>query len=142
MVETASTGKTPNKAGGDQEDEKEPIEYNPRNGGYCAILLTSLVNFSSVAGVPGELLEQRWYMAIAFGALTFTLVSLILIQDLSQTLVKTFHYTKAKDGKVEGLVLLLLTLWWMVGVAYITAPGGIAYTSSNIYFSAWLTFFR
>lgn len=136
-----STGKTPNK-GDKKEDDKEPIEYNPRYSGYSAIILTSLVNFSSVASVPGELRAEEWYMAIAFGALTFTVASLILIQDRTQSFVKVFHYMKAKDGKFEGTVLLFMTLWWVIGVAYITAPAGIAYVSSNIYFSSWLSFFR
>eukprot|EP00533_Pseudo-nitzschia_delicatissima_P013521 CAMPEP_0197266442 /NCGR_PEP_ID=MMETSP1432-20130617/3007_1 /TAXON_ID=44447 /ORGANISM="Pseudo-nitzschia delicatissima, Strain UNC1205" /LENGTH=290 /DNA_ID=CAMNT_0042731313 /DNA_START=153 /DNA_END=1025 /DNA_ORIENTATION=+ len=52
-----------------------------------------------------------------------------------------FDYTKSKNGFVEGSTLLFCVVWWIVGVAYITRPGGIAFTVSNIYYSAWLTVF-
>ena len=140
MVVPKGRGDTNNKGG--ENDNKEHIEYNPRHGGYTAIAFSSFVNFSSISGVPDELKAYEWYMAIAFGAVTFTIAALILIQDRSQRLLTYFHYTKAKEGKVEGLALVLMTVWWLAGVGYITIPGGIAYVASNIYYSAWLSLFR
>ena len=52
-----------------------------------------------------------------------------------------FNYTSTawrKGGRLEGAVLVTLSLYWIVGVAYLTQVQGIAYTVSNIYFSAWL----
>lgn len=40
---------------------------------------------------------------------------------------------------MEGFVLVFFVVWWIVGVGYMTRPGGIAYTVSNIYFSSWLS---
>lgn len=140
MVDTKDRSDSGNK--GSDDANTEPIEYNPRHGGYTAIIFSSIVNFGSVAGVPGELRAYEWYMAIAFGAVTFALAALILIQDRSQKMLKYFHYTKAKDGMVEGVALVCMTVWWLGGVAYITTPGGIAYVASNIYYSAWLSLFR
>ena len=78
---------------------------------------------------------------MAFGLLTFTVAVLVLMQDRSQRCLEPFHFTKAKDGYVEGGTLLFCVLWWIVGTSYITRAGGIAYVATNIYFSSWLSLF-
>lgn len=124
------------------QEEKEPIDYNPRLLGYAYILLASLVNFSSVSNVPGEQREAFWYLSIAFGVLTFCISSLIIIQDWAQPWIKLFTpIQEVREGYAEGCLLLFMVVWWIVGVAYITRPGGIAYVASNIWYSAWLSLF-
>ena len=78
---------------------------------------------------------------MTFGLVTFSLAVLIVVHDRSQKCMDTFHFTKAKDGYVEGMTLVLCVLWWIVGVGYITRSAGIAYVANNIYFSAWLSLF-
>lgn len=75
---------------------------------------------------------------MAFGVVTFTLSVLILIQDRSQKCLETFHFTKAREGYFEGGTLATFVAWWIVGAAYNTRAGGIAYVASNIYYSSWL----
>jgi hypothetical protein len=78
---------TENYLNGDNKNKEDPIttiDYNPRWMGYCYIILSSLVNFCSVANVPGETRATFWYLSIAFGVLSFVMASLILIQDWSQ----------------------------------------------------------
>jgi hypothetical protein len=120
---------------------QEPIEYNPRWMGYAYILLASLVNFASCSNVPEVQRAAFWYLSIAFGVLTFCVSSLIILQDLLQPWIKLPDVIQAHEGYMEGYILCFMVLWWVVGVAYITRPGGIAYVASNIWFSAWLSLF-
>jgi hypothetical protein len=126
-----------NKEGQDHER----IDYNPRWMGYLCIIMFSGINFISISNIPWVLRRSDWAYSIPFGVLTFAMASLVLIQDRCQKLYCGFNYTKSKTGFVEGTTLLVSVLWWIIGVAYITRPGGIAYTVSNIYYSAWLTLF-
>ncbi|KAL3937795.1 MAG: hypothetical protein SGARI_001985 [Bacillariaceae sp.] len=125
-----------------QVEEQEPIDYNPRCLGYAYIVLASLVNFSSVSQVPGEQRAAFWILSIAFGVLTFCLASLIIIQDWLQPVMKVLTpIQEIREGYAEGYLLLFMVVWWIVGVGYITRPGGIAYVASNIWYSAWLSLF-
>ncbi|KAG7345309.1 hypothetical protein IV203_032840 [Nitzschia inconspicua] len=123
----------------EKDKEKEPIEYNPRWDGYTLILFSSLLNFAAISAVPTDERKEYWIMSMAFGTTTFTLALLILVQDRLQLFVGIFHYTKARDGYLEGYCLAVSVIWWFVGVGYITKPGGIAYVASNIYYSAWVS---
>ncbi len=123
-------------------EEKKLIEYNPRSMGYCYIILASLVNFCAISSVPGEQRATFWYLSIAFGVLTFCISSLLLFLDWSQQWIKHLpDLKKARNGYVEGFILFFMVVWWIVGVVYITRPGGIAYLASNIWYSAWLSLF-
>ena len=80
-----------------------------------------------------------WQMAVTFGSVTFALSCLILVLDRTKWLnEKCGDYTKAYDGKLEGTVLVLFIVWWIIGVGYQTQVDGIAYLANNVYFSAWL----
>ena len=122
-------------------EEKEPIEYNPRWMGYAYILLASLVNFCACANVPDVQRATFWYLSIAFGVLTFCISALIILQDWLQPWIKLPNVVKMRDGYAEGYILIFMVVWWIVGAAYITRPGGIAYVASNIWYSAWLSLF-
>lgn len=122
-------------------NEKEPVEYNPRWVGYVLIMLAGLLNFAAISSVPGEERKEYWIMSMAFGITTFLLSLAVLVQDRYQVFVTIFHYAKARDGYLEGYVLLAFVIWWLFGAAYITRPGGIAYVASNIYYSAWVSLF-
>jgi len=118
-----------------QSDTKtEKIEYNERWMGYLSIIMCSGINFSCISIVDPH---YEAHLGVAFGALTFLIASLVLLQDRSQKLLDYFYYTKARNGYVEGGVLLFMVAWWIVGVGMITKPGGIAYQASNIYYSSW-----
>lgn len=123
----------------ENREQEEPIELNPRWMGYLCILMFSLINFISISNVPGELRRSVWAASMVFGVLTFVVVAVIVIQDRwFQKRLCNFNYTKSKNGYLEGYVLVFFVIWWIIGVAYITRPGGIAYTVGNIYYSAWL----
>jgi hypothetical protein len=137
-----STIPSNNKPGNDEEEHtnKESVEYNPRWVGYCYIILASLVNFGSVSGVPGEQREAFWYLSIAFGVVSFVITSSLMVLNWSQPYQNVLpNITTIQNGYLEGYFLLALVLWWIVGVAYITRPGGISYVASNIFYSAWLS---
>jgi len=126
--------------------EKKKVDYNPRWKGYTLILILSLFNFVNTIWVPMERITngKKEYRngCIVFGIVTFSVALLIVVQDRSQQLyISSFHYGKVKEGYFEGSVLVLMVIWWIVGVAIITKPGGIAYQASNIYYSSWLTLF-
>jgi hypothetical protein len=137
VVEAASSSRNMDA----NDSDKEPIEYNPRWKGYVLVALTSLLNFSSTSSVPSQERREYWIMSVAFGVTTFVLSFLILVQDRSQKFITQFHYSKSRDGYLEGYVLLFFVIWWFFGVAYITKPAGVAYVASNIYFSSWVTLF-
>lgn len=125
-----------NKKAEEEENEEKIIEHNPRWKGYTLIMILSLFNFINSLAVPPERIqsERNRNVTTIFGIVTFIISFLILAQDRSQKLfIQSFHYSKVKDGYFEGGVLLFMVIWWIVGVAIITTPGGIAYLSSNIY---------
>mmetsp|Transcript_9054 Transcript_9054/g.17913 ORF Transcript_9054/g.17913 Transcript_9054/m.17913 type:complete len:275 (+) Transcript_9054:57-881(+) len=135
----ANTNNDGNNNDNSRDQDQEPIEYNPRWMGYLCILTFSGINFISISNVPGDSGNRIWTSNMIFGVPTFLIASIILIQDRCRSRLK-FNYTKCKNGYLEGSILLFLVIWWIVGVACITRPGGIAYTVSNIYYSAWFTF--
>jgi hypothetical protein len=130
------------------DDNKKNSEYNPRWKGYVFIALTSLINFCSISTVKQRTKQQDddtlelWAGSLVFGLFTFTLSLLVLLQDRSQMCLSIFHYINARNGTVEGYTLVLMTLWWIVGVGYQTCVGGIAYVANNIYYSSWASLLR
>lgn len=126
----------------DAETNAGKTEYNQRWFGYLCVAFFSSINFACISNV--EPLDDAQFgnmIGVAFGVLTFIIASLVLIQDRSRKLLDYFHYTKLKNGYVEGSVLLFMVVWWSVGVGIVTTPGGIAYQASNIYYSSWGTLF-
>eukprot|EP00544_Gedaniella_sp_CCMP2646_P006393 CAMPEP_0202485730 /NCGR_PEP_ID=MMETSP1361-20130828/4495_1 /ASSEMBLY_ACC=CAM_ASM_000849 /TAXON_ID=210615 /ORGANISM="Staurosira complex sp., Strain CCMP2646" /LENGTH=367 /DNA_ID=CAMNT_0049114701 /DNA_START=148 /DNA_END=1254 /DNA_ORIENTATION=+ len=123
---------------GNATSTKDKPEYNPRWKGYVYILVCSLVALSSICNVPKEVKPSHWATTVGISSTTFSISFLILLLDRCQCF-KFFNYTKAADGKVEGWVLLFFLLIWIVGVAILTKPSGLAYFATNIYFSSWLT---
>jgi hypothetical protein len=116
-----------------------PREYNPLWRGYLYIVLSSLISLSSISNARQENFYKGNYgVGLLFATVTFAFCLLVLILDRTKWFSKILDYAKALDGKVEGYTLLVLTFWWIVGVAYITQVNGLAYVASNIYFSAWM----
>jgi hypothetical protein len=112
----------------ENKKKKPPPQYNPRWKGYCLILISSLINLSSISNIDQQSdFSGEWGFCLCFGVFSFVFALLILILDRTQCGVETFSFTKAMDGKLEGYVLLFVSLWWLVGVAYITQVNGIAY---------------
>lgn len=131
---------TPSAGNIREGEDQEPLEYNPRWMGYLCILTFSGINFVSISNIPEQVRRTHWASVMIFGVMTFLMASTILIVDRCQSrLGRCFNFTNCKNGYLEGSVLVFFVLWWIVGVSYITRPGGIAYTVSNIYYSAWLT---
>lgn len=119
-----------------KDKKSKQWESNPRWLGYCYIMLTSLVCFSSSSNIPDYLKTGEWATEVAIAVFTFVLPVLLLVLDRSR--VKDFNLAKALDGKLEGYTLLLFLIIWIINVALLTKPGGLAYFASNIYFSCWL----
>jgi hypothetical protein len=99
----------------EEKSEAKKAEYNPRWKGYVYILLSSLINFCSIANIPKEYRRGYWVASMIFGGFTFSFVALVLLQDRSQRCLKPFHYTKAKDGYFEGYALAFCVVWWIAG---------------------------
>jgi len=100
--------------------------------------MCSGINFICISIVnPRDEVPFESTIGVIFGVFTFLIASLVLLQDRSQRLLDYFHYTKAKNGYVEGGVLTFMVVWWIIGVGVITKPGGVAYQASNIYYSSW-----
>lgn len=133
--DTNTNAQNTNKQQQQQKQQQEKIEYNTRWIGYLCIIMFSAINFISISNVPSGMAGS-----MPFGILTFLIASLILIQDRCRKKTSGgFNYAKCKNGYMEGFVLVFFVVWWIVGVGYMTRPGGIAYTVSNIYFSSWLS---
>jgi hypothetical protein len=116
-----------------------PREYNPLWKGYLYIVLSSLISLSSISNARQENFYKGNYgVGLLFATVTFAFCLLVLILDRTKWFGKILDHAKALDSKVEGYTLLVMTLWWIVGVAFITQVNGLAYVASNIYFSAWM----
>ena len=97
---------------------EEPLEYNRKWEGYLAILLSSLVNFASVADVSVagfQIKLQNEKILAVFGAVTFILSLFVFIFDRVKFLHRRFDFKEVWDGRLEGYVLLFFVLWWIVG---------------------------
>ena len=109
---TAATAATTGAAS-TKENTSKP-EYNPRWKGYVYIIISSLVALSSISNVPKEVTRSHWATSVAISSITFAVSLLILAFDRCQC-NKKFNFMKAYDGKVEGSVLILFVLFWIVG---------------------------
>lgn len=113
---------------------KNAYEFNPRWNGYIYIMLSSLINYASIANV-----NERGYneyegskgASLLFGIITFVASLAILAFDNCQSYFWKFcfkgdgddgnkkadkyNYTKAFDGKLEGGILVCFTFWWIIG---------------------------
>lgn len=117
---------------GPSSNNDKPRETNPYWKGYCFLILSSLINFSSIGNIPdyGNYFGNK-YVAMSFGSFTFCLSVFILFLDY----IDFFVLYKVWDGKLEGYVLSFCVLWWIAGVGYITQVNGIAYVSCSFYFT-------
>lgn len=114
----------------ESSEQPKAREHNPRWKGYVYIFFSSLVSFASIA--DAQVGDRD--VGIAFGVLTCTLSLVILALDRFAGI----NFGKALDGKLEGFMLLFFVMWWIAGVGYLTRSGGLAYLTSNIYFSSWI----
>lgn len=106
--------------------------------GYLSIIMCSGINFICISIVNPRYEDPfESVIGVVFGVFNFLIASLVLLQDRSQRLLDYFHYTKARNGYIEGGVLTFMVVWWIIGVGVITKPGGVAYQASNIYYSSW-----
>ena len=108
------------------------------------MILASLINLSSVSNIRTEnygaaYYDGVWGVGVMFGSFTFGICLILLVLDRTKWLSSKFEFMEVWDGKLEGAFLLFMTLFWVVGVAYITQVGGLAYLSMNVYFSSWMT---
>lgn len=97
-----------------KENPNNKPEYNPRWKGYVYIIVTSLVALSSISNVPKEVKRGHWATSVAISSITFSVSLLILAFDRFQC-CKSWNFTKAYDGKLEGCLLLFFLLFWIVG---------------------------
>lgn len=139
---TSSNDKKDRKQSGGAADEKKrskPIEYNPHWKGYVYIFIASMINVSAASNVSASYRGTK-AVAVMFGSVTMGLSFLIVLLDRTKWMegvLGDFH--KAKEGKVEGIALLLMLVWWVTGCGYQTQVGGIAYLANNVYFSSWMS---
>ena len=78
-------------------------------------------------------------VALSFSIVTFVFSFLIILMDRLQICSTKFHYMKSYNGSaVEGVSLVVGTIYSIVAVSYMTQVRGIAYPTLNVYFSAWL----
>ena len=147
MVDSgAKVDESPKNESSTESERQNKITYNEKWCGYLGIMLSSLVNFASVADVSVDKISDiqlvqlnRENFEAIFGAVSFIVSLFILVFDRVSFLQKKFDFKTVSDGKLEGSVLLSLVIWWIVGVAIMTQAGGVAYTILNTYFSCWYT---
>lgn len=122
----------------DAQSNRKPPQYNPNWKGYSFLILSSLINLSAISNVreSGNYVGNK-QVAVAFPAVTLILSFLILVVDRTQLGVDKFNYNTAWEGRLEGYVLIFITLWSTAGVSYITQVKGIAYLVFNVYISSW-----
>lgn len=104
-----------------KKDNQNKVEYNPRWKGYVYIIITSLVALSSISNIPKEVKRSHWATTVGISSITFSVSLLILAFDRFQCCNSKCNFMKAKDGKLEGSVLLLFVLFWIVGYVHFSS---------------------
>jgi len=130
---------SPLRSNKSQKSKPKPkLICNKKWEGYLAILLASLVNFASISDIAFDKVSNISEIDAVFGVVSFLLSLLVLVFDRVKYLHRKIEFQNLYHGKLEGYLLLFLTLWWIVGVGVMTRAGGIAYRVLNTYGSAWL----
>jgi hypothetical protein len=136
-----------------------PYNLNPRWRGYCLLALFSTICLGSVSQVKNLSIsiydpDGNPIAGIVIGSLSLGIALLVLLHELIQHCIslgvvdfgspnaRMFDFKVLAGGKVEGFVLALIMLLWIIGLGYLTQVYGIAYSPvcMNVYWSTWLCF--
>ncbi len=142
-INSSSSTNQQNDNNEEQQEQQQQVTYNQKWSGYLGIMLSSLVNFASVADISVDNIYdiniKGENIVAIFGAVSFFISLLILAFDRIHVLRTRFDFQNFANGKLEGGVLTFLLLWWAIAVGMMTKAGGIAYNVLNTYFSCWYT---
>eukprot|EP00573_Skeletonema_grethae_P002415 CAMPEP_0201689296 /NCGR_PEP_ID=MMETSP0578-20130828/2911_1 /ASSEMBLY_ACC=CAM_ASM_000663 /TAXON_ID=267565 /ORGANISM="Skeletonema grethea, Strain CCMP 1804" /LENGTH=331 /DNA_ID=CAMNT_0048173895 /DNA_START=53 /DNA_END=1048 /DNA_ORIENTATION=+ len=125
----------------------ETTDRNKKLKAYSFIAITSLINVASIAEAKDVIAEAKdedqstQNFNLLWGLLTLFLSMLIIFIDVVDIIKNKFDFKTIMDGKVEGYTLLGFVTCWAIGVIFLTRAGGLGYSSLNVYFSTWATFF-
>jgi len=121
-----------------QDDSAFDPLLSSRLMNYVYILISSLINFSNTAQVQTSSTHE--------GAIKLTCVLFGIISFFSVALAVCAHFLNVgkmlvieRGSLTEGLLLMFLSFLWLCNVAFSTRVRGIAFSSLNIYFSAWIS---
>eukprot|EP00804_Cyclotella_cryptica_P011850 CCRYP_015359-RA/>CCRYP_015359-RA protein AED:0.06 eAED:0.06 QI:124/0.83/1/1/0.66/0.71/7/2939/507 len=111
---------------------------------FCFVLDTSKNWKEGVAGYPyiykyfSSVKSGEWTLLLFLAAIT-SICSLawILVEIFRENKMNRYNMKSDQENHVEGLVIQILTVIWVLTVFIVTVPGGAASLLGNLYFTTW-----
>ena len=146
-----STDEQPRSSEG-KADKPIKLYKSSRLKGYITLVLASFINYraaedsadvqgSIVTVVPSTPEQRRYAMAVAVVSLVLSIFCLLTHLDRLTPLEKIWIIMFKNGSKFEGLMLVLWSIWWMVGTGIETSVSGIAGDGKgqySLYYSTWV----
>jgi len=147
------------KAAGQISTQRFLSEMPARSAGWAVVLVTNLLLFSFAAnldnyvhGLPTNTTgnetyptnlyevyvtnpppEYQWYLILTVSSLSWIIGLLFVLLEL----FRSKRQKSDAENIFEGILLFILTLFWIPTVTIVTVPGGIAQLLGNTYFWSW-----
>ena len=131
---------------GEEAPPQQPLSKSNRLKGYIALLVFSIINLSAgiqsiYFPIPPKTTQRRYAIAVSSITAAVTGVTVLMHLDRFTPLKTTWKTFFGPKAKVELILLISLTLWWVIATWVNTTAGGIAGEGSlqlNLYFSTWI----
>jgi len=107
----------------------------------CLICAVSAVLFLQRGGVYRLTVTIPWkiYAAITFGFLGAFLVFFLILCHFDTRFFPQVWWRIFKKGSIiERNIILLLLLYWIVGLWVCTSAGSVGMAQANVFFSSWI----
>lgn len=140
-------------AAGDGSGDKPIRLYkSSRLKGYITLVLASFINYqsaqdsanvqlSNLTVVPSTAEQRRYAIAVAVVSLVLSIFCLLTHLDRITPLEKVWIVMFKDGSKIEGIMLVFWSIWWMAGTGVATAVSGIAGDGKgqySLFYSSWV----
>ena len=146
----ASSSESEGGGGGDDDDEKSrdskvaPLTDSSRLKGYITLIVASVVHYDAAKDssldnaesdrtttvlsgvVPADPAQRSYAMAVSIITLIVAMFCAVVHFDRFTCLKGAWNKAFGPGSKIELIILLALSLWWLIATIVLTSVGGIA----------------
>ena len=146
----ASSSESEGGGGGDDDEEKSrdskvaPLTDSSRLKGYITLIVASVVHYDAAKDssldnaesdrtitvlsgvVPADPAQRSYAMAVSIITLIVAMFCAVVHFDRFTCLKGAWNKAFGPGSKIELIILLALSLWWLIATIVLTSVGGIA----------------